>query len=788
MLKHNILLFFRNIKKNKGTFLINIMGLAIGIASFLILVLYLHNDFTYDHFNEKLSRIYRVREGDMTQTRGLLLPEMLKEVPEIENGTRIFDWDGARLSYNDLAFFENINYVDEGFFSVFSFPFTEGSPKNAIKNKYGVVVSTDFAKKYFGDEPALGKQLHVNFDDIYLTVNGVVNIPSNSSIKFDILSSYETGEEILPWIKDVHNWQNVFSQTYVLLNDGVRPDAIKDKMQRIVKRDFFPAGKSEADLNLLPFKEYHSLEESNQTLLIILAIIALGIITIAIVNFINLTVTNSLTRLKEVGIKKVHGANWQHLLVQILTESFLMSSMALILGGLLLMIFLPIFNTLLDAGLKFDPIQNVTILLIIILLWSVVGILSGLVPLVLWIRGKLTNTLKGNIFGNKKPSTWNYSLIVAQFVIAIFLISGTFLVRKQVNGMIDKDPHFDDENVIIAELDGWQFSDVEMASDNIKRIAEEMGASPYVESTSFSTTVPGIYQQNYNVFYPAEKSNLETIGLRKAYVGADFFRTMGIKILDGSGFPKDSISYKDAVILNQMAMNKLGYDKVQEQVLYEGSPTGEPNRVIGVVDEFSYQGVQNDQQPLAHFYVNRENYVDWPFLIVKSTKGASLSVMDLYKKKWGKAFPGIEPNLFFADEKLNDQYKKYIKINTLVTWFSVLAIILSCMGLFALSTYAMTRRTKEIGIRKVNGATIAQILSLLNKDFLKWVVVAFIIAIPISWYATHRWLEGFAYKTAISWWVFVLAGLVTLCISLLTVSWQSFKAAVANPVEALKEE
>src|SRR5690606_31213141 len=241
MLRQNVILFLRNIRKNKTTFLINTIGLGLGIASFVLLALYVQNDFSYNNFHRNLDDIYRVREGDMVQTKGLLLPKILEEIPEVENGTRIFDWGGQRLSYGELAFFENIQYVDEGFFSMFSFPFKEKyGPQNPIADKYGVVISSQLAKKYFGDEPALGKKLRLNFDNVFLTVNGVVDIPSNSSISFDLVSSYETGEEMTPWMKDIHDWYNTFSHTYVQLGQGSRPEDIKDKLQRIVKENFEP--------------------------------------------------------------------------------------------------------------------------------------------------------------------------------------------------------------------------------------------------------------------------------------------------------------------------------------------------------------------------------------------------------------------------------------------------------------------------------------------------------------------------------------------------------------------
>ncbi len=788
MLKHNIFLFLRNIKKNKSTFLINTMGLGAGIASFLVLALYVYNDLTYNHFHENISNIYRVREGESSMTKGLLLPQMIKEIPEIENGTRIFDWEGFRISYKDVAFLENIYYVDDGFFSVFTFPFTEGSAQDAIEDTYGVVISKAFAKKYFGTDSAIDKQLRIKYEDIFLTVKGVVDIPDNSSVKFDIVASYETGEEISPWIKDVHDWYNTFSITYVQLKDGANAEDVKDKLQRIVIENFLPVGENKTDLNLLPFGEYHAAEESNQTLIIILAIIALGIIGIAIVNFINLTITNSLVRIKEIGIKRVHGATRQNLFGQIMTESLMVSLIALIFGIVMVALLLPTFNRLFETDLQFNPIQNTLLLGVLVIIWGIVGLLSGLIPALFWSRSKLIQSLHGNLFPINKKSVSRHSLIVIQFVIAIVLISGTFMIRKQIDFMLQKDPKFDGENVIAVQTDSWQYENLEEASRNLKRISEELEANPFVESVSFSGSIPGDYDENYNGFYPEGSSTAERMFLRKAYVGQNYFKTMGIDFLNGSGFDQATTAVKNSVVLNKKAMEELGFTEATGQILHEGSRTGNPYRIVGVIDNFSYQGVQREIQPLAHFFSEQENFADWDYLLVKAKAGASFQVIDLLKEKWQEGLPGFPPTHFFANQKLNEQYKEYIKVNTLIAWFSILAILLSCVGLFALSKFTMARRVKEIGIRKVNGAKVSEILALLNKDFLKWVIVAFVIAVPLAYYGFTKWLEGFAYKTTISWWIFALAGIAALLVALATVSWQSFRAAMANPVDALRDE
>lgn len=793
MFKHNLKLFLRSIKRNKGTFCINVIGLAIGIASFLVLVIYVHNDVTYNHFNENLTNIYRIQEkyeeGISTATKGLLLPKIQQDIPEVVNGTRIFDWDGYRLSNGNNAFLENVFYVDKGFFSVFSFPFKEGNNSNVLKEKYSAVISASFAEKYFGTIPALGKQLQIGFEDVFLTITGVVSIPENSSVKFDIVTSYESGETISPWIKEVHNWYNTFSETYIVLQDGVNPSAIETKLQNIVAENFLPLGENNTKIGLIPFSEYHSSEESNQTLIIILAIIAMGIIGIAMVNFVNLNIVNTFSRTREIAVKKVHGALKKHIAQQILFESFATGFIALVFGmALFSTVLLPAFNSLFETNFSFESINPNVLVALLLGLWLLTGLISSFIPSMIWSRSKLVENLQGKISLKNKHGLAKHSSVIIQFVIAIVLISGTLGIRKQIKFMLDKNPKFDNENVIVAQTDFWQHQDLDAASSKLNVISKELLNSPLVSSINFTGSIPGDYDENYNTFYPMGESNLPSISLRKSYVGKDYFKTMGINVLNGHGFDKEPTALNNTVVLNKTAMDLLGFTSAEGQILVEGREGGTQYRVIGAIEDFSYQGVQRATEPLAHFFVDLENLMDWDYLTIRAEKGATLEVIDQLKEKWQEVFPDATLTYFFADEKLNVYYKEYWRVNTLISWFSILAILLSCMGLFALASYTMARRTKEIGIRKVNGATITQILTLLNKDFIQWVALAFVIAIPISWFAMSQWLQGFAERTTLSWWVFALAGVSALFIALITVSWQSFRAAMINPVEVLRDE
>lgn len=793
MLTNHLKLFFRNIRRNKGTFLINTLGLGVGIASFLVLAVYVYNDLTYNHFNENLANIYRVQElydaGTSTATKGPLLPEMQKQIPEIVNGTRIFDWDGYRLAYGDHAFLENVYYVDQGFFSVFTFPFVEGGASGALEEKYSAVISRRFAEKYFGSDPALGEQLQIGFSGTFLTVTGVVDIPENSSVKFDIVTSYTTGESISPWIKEVHDWYNTFSETYVVLQEGIEPSDLEAKLAHIVKTRFLPEGENTTRIGLLPFSRYHAAEESNQTLIIILALIALGILSIALVNFINLTIVNTLSRTREMGVKKVFGASRRHVTQQIMVESFALGAIALLLGFVLFNSFLlPAFNALFETKFSvgsFDPYFLAFTLLVV---WFVIGICSGSIPSLLWSRSKPVENLQGKISsGHHRGAFSRHASIVIQFVIAIALISATVVIREQIDFMLNKNPKFDNEHTVVVQTDYWQHQDVEAASGKLGVLSHELAASPYVVSVNFTGSIPGDYDENYNTFYPQAESLVPDISLRKSYVGQNYFNTLGIEVLSGHGFDREPTALQGAAVLNRTAMQRLGFDKAEGQLLVEGREGGTQYRIVGMIDDFSYQGVQRPTEPLAHFFTEQENLMEWDYLTVRAKRGSTPQLIEMIEQKWEALLPEVTLTHFLADGKLNDYYREYERVNTLITGFSVLAVLLSCMGLFALASYAMARRTREIGIRKVNGATVRELLTMLNTDFLKWVFLAFVIAVPLAWYTMREWLQGFAYKTEIDWWVFAVSGGLAFIIALLTVSWQSFRATRVNPVEVLKE-
>jgi putative ABC transport system permease protein len=774
--------------RNRSYLIINVAGLGLGIASFLILSLYIHNDLTYNHFNRNLDRIYRIREGEGTATKGTLLPKMLEEIPEVENGTRIFGWDGFRVSNGEIANPENVQYADTGFFTVFSFPFIEGNARLGIHDKFGVVISKEVARKYFGNEPALGKKLRVKFENVFLQVNGVVNIPENSSVKFGILGSYETGETLSPWMKDVHDWYNTFSDTYVLLKKGTVPQSLQPKLDKIVQENFIPVGQNKTKLNLMPFRDFHAAQESNHTLIIVLIVIAIGILSIAIVNFINLNIAGSFSRTKEIGIRRAAGAtNWS-LFSKMMKESLIVSFIALLVGLAVMSLMLPVFNRMFGINLRLSNSDYGFTAVLLASVWLFVGLLSGLIPSYFWARTRLVNVIHGKILDSSRKNPLRFSLVVVQFAIAIVLISGTLLIRKQIRFMMNTDPRFDKENVFAVELDSWQYEDLKAASAKYRYISEELKASPYVEAVCFSQSIPGTYQENYNSFVPEGASDNDKISLRQVYVGRDYFKTYGIKIISGEGFDRQLGAYKDCIVVNESAMKKLGITGSTGQVIHSSSSTGYPFRLTGISEDFVYQGVQKKVEPLVHFFVEQEDLTNWGYLSVRSKSGSVLPAIARMRKLWEETEPKSPFSFVFTIDKINDQYKEYVTTNRLIGWFSILAILLSCTGLFALSSYLLNGKTKEIGIRKVNGARLYQVIIMLSSSFLKWVIVAIVISVPVAWYALHKWLELFPSKTELSWWIFAVAGFCAILIAQITVSWHSWKAAVRNPVEALRYE
>lgn len=779
-----------NLLENKIFTGITISGLSVGISAFILLYLYVFNEVTYDNFHKNKKSIYRVCENDMEFTRSLLLQELLSNYPEVVNGCRVLDWFEHTVSYNSRSFRENILYVDTGFLHVFSFPVVAGNPSTALEEKNSVVITRKVAKKLFGDRNPVGEVLEIDFAKHQLTVSAVIgDIPSNSSIKFDFLVNYEKGTELSPWISQLNNWRDIFSQTYIQLEEGFNPGELKTKLPLLVKKNFFTGNGTYPELNLLLLNELHDKSTDNESFIYILICIAAGILLIASINFINLSIARSITRIREIGVRKVLGAGKKQLVMQMLGESLIVSIVALFAGIVITEFTLPVFNRLFETSLVLNYTQSFYTIALFLALWLITGFISGVIPAFILSGLKTIPSLKGQNKKGRKGNFLQSSLVIFQFVVSFVLIIGTITISKQIGFMRNHELNFDKENVVVINTNMWQYKNKEAASRKINMIVNQLRNDNRVVSATASQIVPGRYIHNYSNFFPEEWSEIQSVNMRHADVGADYFKTYGIRFIDGRSFDEKLASDSNAVIINQTAFKELKAEgSITGKTLHRTSATGKPFTVIGVVEDFYYEGLHKKIEPVLHYCVKVTGYNYFDYVSIRAKPRELTNVVQLLEKKWSSIEPAQKADYFFADDEIDKQYQQFVRINAVTAYFTTLAIIIACLGLLALTSFITGRRTKEIGIRKIIGSSVKGIIFILMKQMVFTVIIASALAFPLAYYTTRQWLMGFACKTQISWWIFVVSGIGVLAVFLLTMSWQSTKAALRNPAECLRYE
>lgn len=788
MLKNLFITAIRNLLRNPFFSLINIFGLSAGLSAFLLLFLYVYNEITYDGFNQNRDRIYRICEDQMEYTKGLTVPYLLENFPEVENGTRMLDWSSHRLAYQDNETRQTITYADTGFFHIFSFKFLEGNADQALKDKYGVILTQELAEKLFGRTSALNKTIQVDFEDRQLTVSGVIGkIPDNSSVKFDAITNYETGNELDPWLGSIHDWYNTFSPSYVLLRENSDLESLESKFVPFVEENFLTGESTKPKLNLLPLSAVHNHITSNQSFTYLLICIAAGIALIACINFINLFTAASSCRIRETGMRKAMGASANHLVLLFLGEALVISFFAVIAGLFITLLILPFYNGMFHAQLEFNTWNNPWLFLVLLLFWLFSGALGGLVPALRLAKLPTISSLKGIIRSPASRDRFKNSFASLQFTITVFLIIGALMIKKQISYMQNHSLNFDSENVVVIRTDLLDYPDQALASQKFKAIINDLKSDSRILSVTTSSQVPGTYIENYNMFYTNGWAPEAGIRLRQVDIGPEYFKTFGIRFIEGDYASEEYLSDSNAVVINQTALKELGAGRALNNLLYASSPTGQPFNIIGVVEDFYYQGLNRKIQPLIHFY---SPYVkDQPeYISVRVRPGQLSGALEMLKKEWTVIPPSKELNYFFADDEINKQYEFVIQTSSLATYFSILAMILSCLGLLAMLMFVINKRIKEIGIRKVVGASVGNILGLFTLQYIKWIGLSLVIAVPIAYYAMNKWLENFAYKTIMSWWIFGLSGLIAFSIAIITIIWFTWRAATQNPVEILRYE
>lgn len=796
MIRNYFKIALRNLWKHKIFSAINIIGLAVGMTACFFILSYVHFELSYDSFHTKADRIYRLTDDVTTPTETIhggitpfpAAPAIKNDFPEVVSYVRTTMTELILVKGEKKFKEEHSLIADSTFFDIFDFKLLKGNAHTVLHAPGSIVLTQKIAEKYFGDEEALGQSLQLPIEDTTFTatVTGIMEeFPENSQIKADVVLSLATVAKRN--YRNMDNWTNHSPFSYLLLAPGADAKALEAKLPAFLKArigDIMDKNQMYYTYQLHPLKDvylqFHDRLYAGETGSInnvrIFTLIAIMILLIACFNFINLSTARAAERGREVGIRKVVGAKQKQLVFQYIGESVLLCVFAFLFTVILCTLLMPLFNQLAGKTVSHSLISNGTALLLLLLGAVCTGVLAGTYPAWVLSSFRPVKVLKGRFATGENGISLRKGLVVTQFAISLALIIATIIVYKQMNYMRTRDLGFQQNQMLVIK------NYLPQATPAFKKAVAEL---PGVQAVSRSSSVPGMghtsaYSQLENVHGDMQKSNIDLY-----FVDFDFIPQYKLKMAAGRPFSVEySTDSGQAMILNETAVKVLGYSSPAAAIGKRFDQWGRQGNIIGVVKDFHYHSLQQKIQPLA---MRIETYA-WELLSV-DVRAAELPVtIAAIERAWNTYLPDKPFSYSFLDDNFNHQYNSDERFGKLFFYFAILAIFISCLGLLGLIAYSTLQRSKEIGIRKVLGASVASVMLLLSKDFLWLIGIAAIIAMPLVWYGMHQWLNGYAYHTNINWWVFATAALITLAIALFTVSFHSLKAAFANPVKALKAE
>ena len=791
MLNNYLKIALRNLLRQKAFSFINISGLAIGMACSILILLWVQDELSYDRFHEKGDNIYRVISSladldvHAAVTSSPMAHAMMTEIPEVRNAVRVSSHHGDLLQVGDRVFEEKeILYVDSTFLKVFSFPLVAGNPETALYNPEGILITEEMATKYFGDEDPLGKTIRKNQKDDFTVTGVLANVPENSHLQFDFLQPMSFLARTNADLKENH-WDNFNFFTYVELNEtaDASPAARKDLAGRIEQIYKSNEQVLKVSFALQPLRQVHLHSTGlladfsgggNVQYVYILSVIAIVILAVACINFMNLATARSARRAKEVGLRKVAGAGRTQLIRQFLAESSLIALLALILAVILVIVFLTPFNNLSGKNLSLDLLDGKLVpgLLIITL---ATGLISGSYP-ALFLSGFLpAKVLKGNLKAGAGNSIFRNTLVVLQFAASVALLIGTAVVYNQLTFIQNRNLGFDKENLVYAQMNGELWN-------KYQTLRTELEASSLTSDYTVVSDMPtNLVNATIGVEWEGKDPASQPLFVNLA-IDENFFDVFGVTLLNGRGFSKEFTADSSNLIVNEKALEIINMD-VETAVGKPLTLWGNKGTIIGVVRNFNFKPLHQSIEPL----ILRLN--TWGgSVVVRTQPGQTEAAIGAMGKIWKELNPAYPFSFDFVDKTLADLYKTEKRLGHLFNIFSGLAIFISCLGLYGLSAFLAERRTKEIGVRKALGASVPGVVYLLSQSFTKPVIIAMIVAAPIAWYGMTRWLSGFAYHVTIDWTIFLFAFLVAMAIAWLTVSYESIKAARINPAESLRNE
>ncbi len=771
---------FRSLIRKPTINLINLFGLAISLSLVIILSLYTYRELTANSFYKNADRIYMYGENRF-YTPGILKEQIDLSLPDVEEAIRIAPtWEPSVFQVEGHDPIElDLVFADDGFFRVFDYKVIEGDPNIALKEPMSLVITEDFATKFFGKEQAVGKLIKLDNSNELMVMAVIQRPKESSSVVFDAMTSIASRRIIQPSEGEYTNWSWMNFQTFLLLRNNTKPDKVVKDIAALVPEN---ERNNYNNVNLIPLRKLYfsklnlsgndHIRIGDKNKVILLIFVAGLVLVIALINFVNISSSQWLDRIQQIGVMKVIGAKRFTILKNILVEAFLFFFFALIVAAFLSGVFMPMIHDYTGIIVDTELMFSWPFLLIAMGVSLSLSFLFSLIPAFNVSSSNVLANLKNDLVSQKGKNSLRGILVAAQFAITIVLISFTILVQKQVN-FGSSNFSFDQNNTVAIKIT----PQLSQKKNVIRKILYD---NPYVGRMSMCQYYPGKNISQWGTKLETE-SGKKNVRFDTFSADSQFFDLMGLQLISGRFYSDELASDSGKVVVNETFVRQ---NKIENPLGKRF--TGNGAEIIGVVKDFNYKAVN---VPVGALVIQNVPWTSYCLFRLQTSDFNSLSnSLQNIKKEISALSPSFPVEVSFFDQAIEKMYQDEIQFRKIFSLFAGIAIVICCMGILAMSFLASQRRTKEIGIRKVNGAKISEILTMLNKDFIKWVAVAFVIACPIAWYAMNKWLENFAYKTTLSWWIFALVGLLALGIALLTVSFQSWKAATRNPVEALRYE
>lgn len=779
---------WRNFLKYKSYSLINIFGLSVGFSAALLLFLIIRYENSFDSFHSNADRIYRVGNSfkgggydDLIVTPQI--PLMEKEYPEIAHASRFHDAEDI-IGHDNTFVRSTYHVVDPDFADMFDFRMISGDMRNALASPNQIVLTKSKAQELFGNDEPMGKTVRLVSEEMEFTVAAIADDPpKNSTLRFEALIPWANAPKWLD-IDQAGNWYNTFMVGYVELAPGTSKEMLEKKLDVFIDTHFLEERRATWSVVLLPLMDEHFRQTKNQGMITILGIIAAAILLISCINFTNLSIAQTLKRTKEVGLRRVLGSLKRHVTFQFLIEGLITCAIAMFMGIGITYLLLPYMNSYYDFGVTIDFQQNHLLIVFLACVCILPGLCASVGPSLALSGLKPVNAIKGFIRRGMSGEYIRRVLIVLQFTASIILLIGTAIIWQQTHFMKTQDLRFDRANVVA--VDAWPelFKDPEKAKNGFLAFRNELEQETAIESASFASGVPGEYDENYNGFSDADSPTDENVSLRKVYVDHNFFKTFDMRIVKGRNFSAEIESDKQAVIINEAAMKQFGWTDVENKQIIEGGGGSRRYTVVGVVEDYYYQSLQRSIQPLIHFYtpdnVGR--------LAVRLKAGRIEEGLALLKTKWNALGPYEAFDYRFIDKSFDSLYKEQDRLTATCSLFSLIAVAISSLGLISITAYSIRLRRKEVSIRKVLGASVSAIILKLSRAYGVMIMIGFILACPVVYYLGNSFLAGFAHRIQLSPLVFVAVGIGIFMLAMIIVGWLSGRAALENPVDALKDE